>query len=287
MPLTTTTTADTTIPELWSAITADQREENIIIFNMFDRRYEEEARGKPYDIIHIQGISNYATGAVTLGVGGTLSSEAMVFATQINLTINTHIYHLIDIEYEAELMSNISLMEKGAGKSGYAMALSMDDTLAGLVDDFSTNALGQLAVGLDEDDVRTAARMLDDAIAPTDNRFLVVAPIQLRNLQGQEAFRNSLYKEAVGTLSANAATRQYHGKIYGAGLYATGNVEGSNAAGHDNGMWHKESVAVAVIDNMRVRSFYEITTDSDQRAVHAIYGQVEVRDDHGVFMRGL
>ena len=77
------------------------------------------------------------------------------------------------------------------------------------------------------------------------------------------------------------------GNYYGADTFWSGNVEGSNAVGHDNGMYHKEAVAVAMIDNMRVETFYNIDTDSDKRAVHVIFGLIEVREDHGVFMRGL
>ena len=97
MALTTTTTAATTIPELWSAITADEREDNLIIFNTFDRRYDDEAGKQAYDTIHIQCISNFST-TPTLGVGATLTYEAGAFQTQVNLGIDTHAYQAFDLE---------------------------------------------------------------------------------------------------------------------------------------------------------------------------------------------
>ena len=287
MAITTTTTGDSTIPELWSALTVDDREENLVIFNMYDRRFEEEAGAKAYDTIHIQGIGNYASGATTLGVGGTLSYEAGVFNAQINLAIDTHAYHAFDLETEAEMLSNISHMEKLAHKSGYALSLKMDDDAAGMIDDFGTNIVGSLVTGLEEADVRTAMRMLNDAIAPESGRYAVISPYQHEYFMGIEKFVNSLYKEAITGVSTNGKYRGFIGTRYGADWYVSGNVEGTNAAGHDNGMFQKEAVAVAVFDQMRTKTFYNIDTDSTKFAVHALYGLKEIRDNHGCFMRGL
>lgn len=287
MAITTTTTADSTIPELWSAITADAREENLILFNMFDRRYEDEAGRQAYDTIHIQGVNNFGTGALTLGVGGSLTYEAAAFATQVNLLIDTHAYHAFELETEAELMSNINLMAKLSTKSAYALALRMDDDAAGMIDDFSTNVVGVLGQAADEEDWRTASRMLDDAIAPDSDRMAAVSPIQGRHMEGIEVYRNSLYGGSNGQLNTNQPSRGFMFRAHGADFFKTGNVEGSNAAGHDCGMWHREAVAVAVIDMMRVETMFEIDDDSDKKAVHSIYGLIEVRDNHGVFVRAL
>ena len=47
MPRTSTVTADDEQVDLWSAITVDDQEENLIVFNMLDRRFEEEANRQP------------------------------------------------------------------------------------------------------------------------------------------------------------------------------------------------------------------------------------------------
>ena len=41
-----------------------------------------------------------------------------------------------------------------------------------------------------------------------------------------------------------------------------------------------------MIDNQRIATDYEITTDSFRHAVHSIYGLIEVRDTSGVFAKG-
>lgn len=289
MPLTTTTTADTMIPELWSVMTADQREAKLRLVNMFDRRYEQEAAAKAYDTIHIQGFSNFTaetgTFANTLGVGGTLTYTAGVYQTQVNLTINTHAYHAFDLETEADLLTNVSQLEGLARKTAYEVAHRLDDDAAAFVDDFDNN-VGTLAVPLTDSDIRRAVQYLDDAFAPADTRFFVFSHAERRNLMDVEKYVNSLYKDALGSVRTDIPEGAISG-LYGMQWYVLDNTEGSNSAGHDNGMFHREAVAVAIVDNMRTVSQYEVDTDSTKYAIHLIYGMIEVRGDHGVFVRGM
>ena len=83
------------------------------------------------------------------------------------------------------------------------------------------------------------------------------------------------YEAAVGSI-----TKQVPGafaRIHNLEWYMSTNVEGTNTAGHDNAIFQREAVALCIIDNMRQKRFYEITTDSEQFAVHAIYGALEIR----------
>ena len=283
MTATDTTNASTFMQDLWSKLTADSREENLLFSGLLDRRYEEEAGAQPYDVINIQSVGNFTVGA-TLSAGGSLTHAAATYNAQVVLTIDTHAYRSFDIETEFELMSNINQMEKLSHKAGYAVALKVDDDAAGLVDDFS-QTVGVLAVALSFDDVLKAKRILDDAIAPEDSRYFVMAPLQQSEFMKDERVINNSYAKSVGSIE-NGAGRGKFAHIAGFDWYMTGNVEGSNAAGHDNGFWQKEAAALAIIDNMRTVSMYEIDTDSTKVAVHSIYGLKEIRDDHGVWGKG-
>jgi len=290
MPITTTTTVDTTIPELWSPLTADYREAKLNWINYYDRRYEAENAGKAYDTIHIQGVNSFqdetGTHANTLGVGGTLTFDAARYQTQVNLLIDTHAYQAFDLEWEAELMSNISTLDRLAKAAAYAVAHRIDDSAAAFADDDTTEAVGSLGVALTDADVRTGRQFLDDALAPMSERFFVFSHAEHNNFMDVEKYVNNLYREVVGSIETKKY-EGYVGNMYGMDWYANDNVEGTNAAGHDGFMFHKESIAVAVIDNMRNVEHYEISTDSTRYAVHSIYGMIAVRTDHGVFCRGL
>ena len=59
MAITHTDTAVTVIGEIWSAMTADDREKNLEMSNLVDRRYEDEFKSKGWgDTIHIEGFGN-------------------------------------------------------------------------------------------------------------------------------------------------------------------------------------------------------------------------------------
>jgi hypothetical protein len=177
-------------------------------------------------------------------------------------------------------------MEKLTKASGYAVAHRIDDDAAGLIDNFS-QTVGTLAVGFTESDIKRGVQYLNDAFAPEDSRVFVFSPAEQMNLFGIERFVNAQYSASIGNVNVDAKYKGYVTSILGMDWYMSLNVEGTNAAGHDNGIWQREACATLIVEESRPVSHYEISTDTTRYAVHAIYGFVEVRDDHGVFMKGM
>ena len=295
---TDTTRVSDTIPQMYSHMTADYREANFVYVNLFDRKYEADL--SEGDRVFIHGISTFdaetSTQANSLsaaagdgGGGGVLGFDEASLKARISLIADTHVYQAFELEYEADLFSNIGLMEKLTKASGYAVAHRIDDDAAGLVDGFTANSqeVGTFAVGLTESDVKRGVQYLNDSFAPEDGRVFVFSPAEQMNLFGIERFVNAQYSASIGNVNVDSKYKGYVTNILGMDWYMSLNVEGTNAAGHDNGIWQKEACATLVIEESRPVSHYEITTDTTRYAVHAIYGFVEVRDDHGVLMRGM
>ena len=298
---TDTTNLSSSIPQIYSHLTADYRESNLVFTNFFDRRWESDRKDSA-DRVLIHGANTFqnetATHANSLSTaGGTLTFDEGRLFTRITLTADTHIYQAFDLEYEADLFSNIGLMEKLTKAAGYAIAHRIDDDAAALIDTMgdgsgsdhflNSQAVGSLAVPLTDPDIRRAVQYLEDAMAPSDNRVFVFSPAEQMNLFSVERFINRQYNDSIGNLSKNGKYPGFQATIYGLDWYMSQNVEGTNAAGHDNGIWQKECMAALVVEEMRTAEHYEISTDSTRYAAHAIYGFVEVRDDHGVYMKGL
>lgn len=279
-----TTNASTFIPTLWSRITADDREENLIMAGTFDRRYEQEAGNQPYNTINIQSVPNLTVGT-TLGVGATLTHTEAAMNARVVLSIDTHAYRSFDLEVELEMLANVDLMAKLSAKAGYAVALRIDDDCAGFIDNFD-NAVGTLAVPNTYDDVVRGWQYLEDNLAPPNNRYFAMSPAAAAEFYKEERFINMLYGKVVGSMNGKAIRDAVADPIFGLKWLSSGNVEGTNAAGHDNGIYQSEAVALAIVDNMRMEKQFELDTDSTKVAVHALYGIIEVRDAYGVFMRG-
>ena len=298
---TDTTNLANTVPQMYSHMTADYREANFVFVNLFDRKYESDL--SEGDRVFIHGVNSFqdtqdtttlaanpssgSLGAAGAGdSSGVLSFDEASLRSRISLIADTHVYQAFELEYEADLFSNIGLMEKLTKACGYAVAHRIDDDAAALVDNFS-QTVGSVTVGLTESDVKRGVQYLNDAFAPEDGRVFVFSPAEQMNLFGIERFINAQYSASIGNVNVDSKYKGYVTNILGLDWYMSLNVEGTNAAGHDNGMWQKEACATLVVEESRPVSHYEISTDTTRYAVHAIYGFVEVRDDHGVWMKGM
>ena len=286
---TDTTNLSSSVPQMYSHMTADYREANFLYVNLFDRKYEADL--SEGDRVFIHGVDRFqaetASQANSLSTaGGSLTFDEANLMARISLIADTHIYQAFDLEYEADLFSNIGLMEKLTKASGYAVAHRIDDDAAGLIDNFS-QTVGTAAVGLTENDVKRGVQYLNDAFAPEDGRVFVFSPAEQMNLFGIERFVNAQYSASIGNVNVDSKYKGYVTNILGMDWYMSLNVEGTNAAGHDGGIWQKDACATLIVEESRPVSHYEIGTDTTRYAVHAIYGFIEVRDDHGVWMKSM
>ena len=285
--------ADALIPEEWSQATRDSLLANLVMANIVDREFEEQARGRPFDTIHVDGVGGTtddtrsgfdATANITLGVGGTLTSEVITFLTQVDIAIDTHSYKFWDLEFELDLMTQMPLMQRGAERTSYVVAQAVDDVGAGLIDNFS-QSVGTANIDLTDPNTLRSVQYLNDANAQEHERFAFYSAAQQIGLLQIEVYRNSLYSQAFAG-PKEGKFRGFFGSQYGTDFYMSTNAEGSNSTGHDNGMWQKEALALVMIDNNRIATDYEITTDSFRHAVHSIYGWKEIRDTSGVWQKG-
>lgn len=199
----------------------------------------------------------------------------------VTLTINQHYYSAFELE---EFEANMSIIDQQmyyTRRAAYVVNLAVDDALAALVDDFSQN-VGTLIVDLTDDDVRRAVQYLDDANAPKDGRFFAMSPATKNSMLGIDRYASSDFNRGGGANIIQAA----FGQIYGLTTWDSTNVEGSNAAGHDNGIYQRDAIALGMRMQPRTRVFDDINNLSTQVAISVIYGVVETRDDHGIWCKG-
>ena len=204
---TDTTNLSSTVPQMYSHMTADYREANFLYVNLFDRKYESDL--SEGDRVFIHGVDRFqaetATQANTLGTSGTLSFDEANLIARISLIADTHIYQAFELEYEADLFSNIGLMEKLTKATGYSVAHRIDDDAAGLIDNFS-QTVGTLAVGFTESDIKRGVQYLNDAFVPEDSRVFVFSPAEQMNLFGIERFVNAQYSASIGNVNVDTVS---------------------------------------------------------------------------------
>lgn len=275
------TTADVFIPEIWSQEAIVARENRLVFAGLVNRRFESDVM-RMGDVIHVQSVGNLA--ARSKAINTAISFET-VTETNTDITIATYEYAAMAVEDVTAVQANRDLFAIYAGKMGYALDLAVDDVLAGLVDNFS-QIVGTLAVELSYDDLLRARQYLDDADAPDNERALVVSPAQESGMMKLDHFIGRDYKESQGVTTGMNGNRAWFGMWLGMPVYKSVNVEGTNSAGHDNGMFHREALALVMQMKPKFESARDIDFLVDKVAGQQLYGTREIRDDHGVFARG-
>lgn len=215
------------------------------------------------------------------GNSGNDITYAVDTPTAVTLTINNHQYSAFELEEFEAHMSIIDEEKSETIEAMYAVDLAIDDTLAALVDDF-TQTVGTLAIDLTDDDVRRAVQYLDDANAPSDGRFFAISPATKNSTLAIDRYASSDFNRGGG---ANIIRGEV-GPIYALRTWESTNVEGTNAAGHDNGIYHRDAVALGMRMQPKKSVFDDINNFSTQVAVRAIWGVIETRDDHGIWAKG-
>lgn len=276
------TTADVFIPEIWSSEAIIAREQALVFARLVDRKFENGLRYG--DIIHVPSVGNLAARTKTLAGNAAITYETIT-ETNTDITIATWEYAAIAVEDAIAVQSNRDQIKLYAGKMGYALALAVDDILAGLVDDFS-NALGTLAAENVDEDFLRAIQYLDDANAPRTDRAFVLSPAAAIALLKMEKFIHNDYAMLHGEPTTDY-DRAYSTSFYRIPVYVSTNVEGSNAVGHDNGLFQRESLALVMQMKPKTKRMYDIDYLVDKVVMEQLYGSREMRDDHGVFIRGL
>ena len=274
------TTADVFIPELWSMEAIVARENQLVYANLVDRKFENGLSFE--DTIHVPGVSNLAVR--TKSTNGAVTYET-VTESNTDISIGTHEYAAIALENITRVQNNRDQLQLYAGKLGYALALAVDDVLAGLVDNFS-QTVGTLAVELTDDEILRARQYLDDADAPQDSRVMVVSPAQETGLLKLDRFVHNDYDSVHGPGRETGLEKAYVSSFMGMPIYRSVNVEGTTSAGHDNGMFQKEAVALVMQIAPKTYHQFDIDYIGDKVVIEQLYGTQEMRDDHGVFMKG-
>lgn len=277
------TTADVFIPELWSALAIEARFQRLVFSKIVDHRYEREM--KVGDTLHVGSRTH-----LTAQSKAKATNAAIVFETQTetntDITVATWEYSAIAVESIVKLQANRDMLSFYASEMGYALDLAVDDVLAGLVDD-RTNAVGSLIQPLSYADLLRASQYLDDANAPDDERYLAISPAEEKNFLQMDQFINRDYTEMLAAQRKGGdPDKGWIGMWLGMPIYKSTNVEGTNAAGHDNSMHHREAYALVRQMQPTSHSMYDINYFVDKVAMENVYGTKAMRDDHGVFCRG-
>ena len=296
----TTTTTEAFIPEIWSPLAIVSREAQLVFAKLVDRKFEDGITSG--DTIHVPSVNDLAARGKTRNTP--IEYETL---TEVNrdITIDTHKYVAIAVESMAVVQTNRDQLSMYAGKLGYALGIDIDTTLSGVVDDSDTddgwgydhsasdtlsvlntpNAVGTLGVEATYADYLRCIQYLDDKNVPADSRYFVISPAAEMGLMKMAEYINRDFGVIQGSKDSSL-DRAFVGSFVGVPIYKTTQVEGTNAAGHDNAFFQKEAHALVMQMNPTMHTMYDIDFFADKVAIEQLYGHRLMRQDHAVWFKG-
>jgi len=277
----TSTTGAVNNPAITSKQVIEVRDANLGFSGTVSNTYRDEAGVGT--TIRWGLVTNPNSGAARVKTEG--NDQAITYdantESAVTLTINQHYYSAFELEEFEASLSIIDQQMYYSRRAAYVVNLAVDDALAALMDNF-TQTVGTLIVDLTDDDIRRGVQYLDDANAPKDGRCFAMSPATKNSMLAIERYASSDFNRGGG---ANLITAAF-GKIYDLMTWDSTNVEGTNAAGHDNGIYQRDAIALGMRMQPRTRTHDDIDDLSTQYAISTIYGVIETRDDHGVWAKG-
>ncbi len=277
--LTSSTSATAFNPAIFSKKVIDIREANLGFEATVSTQYRDDAGVGTS--IQWGEITAFSASSKSEGNSGNDITFTGPTESATTLTINNHQFAALELEEFEDSLAIVDMEAIYTRRAAYAVNLAIDDTLAALVSSFN-NATGSLTVDLTDDDVRRGVQYLDDADAPSDGRFFAMAPASKNSMLSIDRYASSDFNRGGGANIVRGA----FGDIYGLDSWVSTNVSGSNGAGHDNGIYQRDVMALGMRREPRVRVFDDIDNISRKVLVHAIWGVVETRGDHGVYTKG-
>ena len=278
------TTADVFIPEIWGGPSIVAREQALVFARKVDLRYKAFLRMG--DILNVQSVSNLTAQTKTKASNAAISYETQT-ETNTQITVATWGYSGIAVESIVDVQAMRDQAAVYAPQQGYALGLQVDDTLAGHPDDF-TNATGSLAATSGFTEYLRARQYLRDANAfPEMDWCFIVAPAEEYGLLQMKEYVNNDYQKLHGPGSPETDYEMaYVTSFMRTPIYVTTNVEGSNAAGHDNTLLHRHAIALILQMEPTVWTLKDPDYLVRKVVIEQLYGSAIMRNDHGVFMRG-
>ena len=269
----TTTQAACHVPEFWSTKTRDAVEANVVAAGLVDQTFTAKLKGGPGDTMNIPYISNPTASTrtqnanVTLEVIGPSAAEASQ-----SFTVATHQIVAFAVENITDVQAMTDMAGKYTKKGGYALGAAADTNLHTLPQNFS-QTVGTAGLEPTDDNYKRAAQYLDDALAPDDERFIIMRPATWYSALSIDRFSSTTYGSTAK--AENAIERAMVGTIYKFGVYKTTLVRAPSAGQADNWACHKLGVYYCSQQLKTNPPVWSPERDSDVVTMTHIYGYAE------------
>ena len=290
----TTTTHEEFVPELWSDEVVAAYKSNLVLANLVTKMNHN---GKKGDTVHVPTPTRGSATAKT-----TRQQVTLIAATdsEITVAIDKHFEYSRLIEDLLDKQALTSMRQFYTDDAGYALSKQVDtslweqtyalqggdgssayhgDTAVIGSDGTTLFSASQAGVALADVGIRKVIQTLDDVDVPMADRFLVVPPVEKKNLTGIARFTEQAYVGETG--GGNTIRNGLIGDLYGIPIYVSTNSPTNNSA-RACLLAHKSAMVMVEQMGIRTQTQYKQEFLGDLFTADTIYGTGELRNDAGV-----
>lgn len=273
----TGTTHATWRPNIWAQEVLKARESNLVLVPLV-KHYDRDISSKG-QTVEIPNLSNLTANAKVANTQVTLQAPT---ETKQTLTIDQHFESSFLVEDFVDAQAQYDLASEYTEKAGYAIAEKMDNSLAvAMVAGFTQN-VGTAGTALTDAVILTANRYLDEAKAPTSERYLAVHPKGKQELLSIDKYVRT---DSVGYNPSNSPIKTGRiGQIYDIEVFMSQNltITAGSPNRYNHLLFQKEAAAIAVQRQVKLEKQRKSEYLGDLYVTSALWGLKVIRPDHGV-----
>lgn len=270
------------VPELWAKEIADNRVDNLVLWQLIDGRYSGEIRTKG-DILHIPFVGEIDDDTDENASVTTASTVDSLEVELIDLVIDRYIRKAVGIQDVAAAQSAYEMRSPYVTRLGRFLDRAKDEevmkkAVAGftnVIEASGTN--GTLAF----EDVVDAATALDSKNVPEGDRFIVVNGVGRGDLRKIPEF--TAYKET-GDSGLVKSKTGFVGHLYGMPVYVTNAIK-AVSGDYNFLMFHKSAIIGATQNVPSLESDRNKLLGLDYVVGAELFGVKVLRPDHGVVIK--
>lgn len=278
--------SDRLVPELWAKEIADNRVDNLVLWQLIDSRYSGEIANKG-DVLHIPFVGEVDASFATNYTVGTDVTIDNLDVTTVDLIIDRYIRHGVGVQDALKAQSAYDLRAPIQARLGRWLDRAKDaEVFKKAVAGFTNTAVtasgtsGTLAFA----DIVDAAALLDTKNVPEDERFIVVNGMGRADLRKIPEF--TAYKE-VGESGLVKSKAGFVGEIYGMPVYVTNAIVANTdtTPAYEFLMFHRSAIIGATQTVPKMEFGRDYKKGQDDVVASELFGVKVLRPDHGVVIK--
>lgn len=268
------------VPELWAKEIADNRVDNLVLWQLIDSRYSGEISNKG-DILHIPFVGEIDADFDTNFSVGTDVDIDNLDVTTVDLIIDRYIRHGVGVQDALKAQSAYDLRSPIQVRLSRWLDRAKDAEVFKKAVAGFTNTAVDAGAALTFETIVDAAAVLDTKNVPEDDRFIVVNGMGRADLRKIPEF--TAYKE-VGQSGLVKSKQGFVGELYGMPVYVTNVIKANTATtpAYEFLMFHKSAIIGATQSVPKMEFGRDYKKGQDDVVASELFGVKVLRPDHGV-----